>query len=55
MSPKVAEMVTALVDLEAEEEFRPQDPLRESLADLTRRPGPEGALRRLWAFGGLQA
>jgi predicted unusual protein kinase regulating ubiquinone biosynthesis (AarF/ABC1/UbiB family) len=29
--------------------------MREALADLTRRRGPEGALRRLWAFGGLQA
>ena len=55
MSPKVAELVAALPDLEDDEESARQDPLREALADLTRRPGPEGRLRRLWAFGGLQA
>jgi predicted unusual protein kinase regulating ubiquinone biosynthesis (AarF/ABC1/UbiB family) len=55
MSPKVAELVAALGDLESDERSSRQDPLREALADLTRRPGPEGALRRLWAFGGLQA
>src|SRR5271165_10733 len=55
MSPKVAELVAALSDLENDEGSARQDPLREALADLTRRPGPEGALRRLWAFGGLQA
>ena len=55
MSPNVAELVAALADLESDEESARQDPLREALADLTRRPGPEGALRRLWAFGGLQA
>jgi predicted unusual protein kinase regulating ubiquinone biosynthesis (AarF/ABC1/UbiB family) len=54
MSPKVAELVAALVDLEADEETETKDPLRESLADLTRRPGPEGALRLLRVFGGLQ-
>jgi predicted unusual protein kinase regulating ubiquinone biosynthesis (AarF/ABC1/UbiB family) len=55
MSPKVAELVAALADLESDERTARQDPLREALADLSRRPGPEGALRRLWAFGGLQA
>lgn len=55
MSTKVAELVAALSELERDEESAPQDPLRKALADLTRRPGPEGALRRLWAFGGLQA
>jgi hypothetical protein len=54
MSPKVAELVAALPDLDSDEEDAPKDPLREALADLTRRPGPEGALRRLIAFGGLQ-
>lgn len=55
MSTKVAELVAALADLEKDEGPTRPDPLREALADLTRRPGPEGALRRLWAFGGLQA
>jgi predicted unusual protein kinase regulating ubiquinone biosynthesis (AarF/ABC1/UbiB family) len=54
MSPKLAELVAALPDLEADEGSAPQDPLRAALADLGR-PGPEGALRRLWALGGLQA
>jgi predicted unusual protein kinase regulating ubiquinone biosynthesis (AarF/ABC1/UbiB family) len=55
MSPKVAELVAALSDFESDEGSAQPDPLQEALADLTRRPGPEGALRRLWAFGGLQA
>ena len=55
MSPNVAELVAALSDLERDEASAREDPLREALADLTRRPGPEGALRRLLAFGGLQA
>jgi aarF domain-containing kinase len=55
MPPNVAELVAALSDLESDEGSARQDPLREALADLTGRPGPEGALRRLWAFGGLQA
>ena len=42
MSPNVAELVAALPDLEDDEESARQDPLREALADLTRRPGPEG-------------
>ncbi len=55
MSPKVAELIAALPDLEGDEESARQDPLWGDLAALTGRPGPEGALRRLWAFGGLQA
>jgi aarF domain-containing kinase len=55
MSPNVAELVAALSDLEIEEESVRQDPLAEALADLTTRQGPAGALRRLGAFGGLQA
>jgi len=55
MSSKAADLVATLIDLEGDEEFSRRDPLRETLADLTTRPGPEGALRRLWAFGGLQA
>ncbi len=55
MSPNVAELVAALSELEKDEGTAPQDPLAASLADLSRRPGPEGALRRLWAFGGLEA
>jgi predicted unusual protein kinase regulating ubiquinone biosynthesis (AarF/ABC1/UbiB family) len=54
MSPKVAELVAALPDLDDERREEP-DLLRDALADLTQRPGPEGALRRLWAFGGLKA
>lgn len=55
MSPKIAELVAALPDLEADEGPAAEDPLREVLAGLAGRPCPEGALRRLWAFGGLQA
>jgi predicted unusual protein kinase regulating ubiquinone biosynthesis (AarF/ABC1/UbiB family) len=55
MSTKVAELVATLAELEGDEGSARPDPLREALADLSRRPGPEGALRRLWAFGGLQA
>ncbi|HEY8741252.1 MAG TPA: AarF/ABC1/UbiB kinase family protein, partial [Candidatus Dormibacteraeota bacterium] len=55
MSPKLAELVAALPDLEADEGSAPQDPLREALADVTGRPGPAGALGRLRACGGLQA
>lgn len=55
MSPKVADLVAALADIEDEEQAAGPDPLRDALAHLSRRPGPEGALRRLSAFGGLQA
>ena len=56
MSPNVAELVAALSDLESDEGIRPpRIRCGDALADLTRRPGPEGALRRLLAFGGLQA
>src|SRR4051812_24692767 len=55
MPPNVAELVAALSDLESDEGSAREDPLREVLAGLTRRPGPEGAMRRLLAFGGLQA
>lgn len=55
MSPKFAELVAALPDLEADEGSPGEDPLREVLAGLAGRPCPEGALRRLWVFGGLQA
>jgi aarF domain-containing kinase len=55
MSIKVAELVAALSDLEGNEEAAQEGPLQDVLSDLTRRPGPDGALRRLWAFGGLQA
>jgi hypothetical protein len=55
MSTKVSDLVAALAEFEGDEDSVRDDPLRKSLEDLTRRPGPEGALRRLWAFGGLQA
>jgi aarF domain-containing kinase len=55
MSPNVAELVQALSELESSDEPAPHGPLRENFAELALRPGPEGALRRLWAFGGLQA
>jgi predicted unusual protein kinase regulating ubiquinone biosynthesis (AarF/ABC1/UbiB family) len=55
MPPNVAELVAALSEIETEEGTARGDPLADVLADLTRRPGPEGALRRLWAFGGLEA
>ena len=55
MSAKVAELVAALSDLEADEESARQDPLQQALSELGGHPAPGGALRRLWAFGGLQA
>jgi predicted unusual protein kinase regulating ubiquinone biosynthesis (AarF/ABC1/UbiB family) len=55
MPPNVAELVAALSELEKDEGTASQDPLADALADLTRRPSPEGAMRRLWAFGGLEA
>jgi aarF domain-containing kinase len=55
MSPNVAELVAALADIEIDEGPGRQDTLREALADLTLSPAPQGALRRLWALGGLQA
>jgi predicted unusual protein kinase regulating ubiquinone biosynthesis (AarF/ABC1/UbiB family) len=55
MSPKVAELIAALPDLDTDEDGAGHDPARAAMAELMRRPGPEGALRRLWAFGGLQA
>ena len=55
MSSKVAELVAALTDLESDEESARQDPWQTALSDLTRHSPPEGALRRLWAFGGLQS
>jgi aarF domain-containing kinase len=55
MSSEAADFVAALSALEGDEESTRPDTLQEALSDLTRRPAPEGALRRLWAFGGLQA
>src|SRR6516225_7253065 len=55
MSSEAADFVAALSVLEGDEESTRPDTLQEALSDLTRRPSPEGALRRLWAFGGLQA
>jgi aarF domain-containing kinase len=55
MSSEAADFVAALSALEGDEESARPDTLQEALSDLTRRPAPEGALRRLWAFGGLQA
>jgi predicted unusual protein kinase regulating ubiquinone biosynthesis (AarF/ABC1/UbiB family) len=55
MSSEAADFVAALSVLEGDEESTRPDTLQEALSDLTRRPAPEGALRRLWAFGWLQA
>src|SRR5260370_12699225 len=55
MSLKAADLVAALADLGGDEQSARQDTLPESLLDLSRHPAPEGALPRLWAFGGLQA
>jgi hypothetical protein len=55
MSTKAAELVAALSDLENGGEGIGPDPVRDALAALAGRAGPEGALRRAWAFGGLQA
>src|SRR5262245_12002477 len=54
MTSKAAELVAALSALEGDEESARQDTLQEALRDLARHPAPEGALRRLWALGGLQ-
>jgi predicted unusual protein kinase regulating ubiquinone biosynthesis (AarF/ABC1/UbiB family) len=55
MSPSVAELVAALDDLDGDDQPTWQHPLEGALADLTRAQSPEGALRRLWTLGGLQA
>jgi predicted unusual protein kinase regulating ubiquinone biosynthesis (AarF/ABC1/UbiB family) len=55
MLSKAADLVAALSALEGDEESARRDTLHEALSELTRYPAPEGALRRLWAFGGLQA
>ena len=55
MSSQAADLVAALSALEGDEESARRDTLQEALSELTRHPAPEGALRRLWAFGGLQA
>jgi hypothetical protein len=54
MSPDVAELVAALPDLDDELRAEPKW-LHDALAELGRSAAPDGALRRLWAFGGLQA
>jgi predicted unusual protein kinase regulating ubiquinone biosynthesis (AarF/ABC1/UbiB family) len=56
MSPRIAELIAALPDLDADDEASAgHEPLGAALTELSRTPVPEGALRRLWAFGGLQA
>ena len=55
MAPKVAELVTALADLESAEQSPRPEPLSALVADLSGRPGPSGGWRRLWAWGELQA
>ena len=55
MSSKAVELVAALSELDSEQPFARADALQEALSELTKHPAPEGALRRLWAFGGLQA
>jgi len=54
MTPKLPELIAALPAFEDDEGPAAEDPLREALAGLSGRPAPEGALRRLWAFGGLE-
>ncbi len=55
MSSKALELVAALSELEGEEPFAQPNTLQDALSELSKHPAPEGALRRLWAFGGLQA
>jgi hypothetical protein len=55
MSSNAADLVAALAALDDDEESARRDTLPDALADLARHPAPEGALRRLWSFGGLQA
>jgi hypothetical protein len=55
MPPDVAELVAALPDIDDDERGAEPELLHDALAELGRSPAPEGALRRLWAFGGLQA
>ncbi len=54
MTPRTNELLAALPDLESEESAG-AGPLEESLANLTAGPVPGGAIRRLWALGGLKA
>jgi predicted unusual protein kinase regulating ubiquinone biosynthesis (AarF/ABC1/UbiB family) len=54
MSFKAADFLAALGGLESDQEPI-RDTLPEAFPDVSRRPAPEGALPRLWAFGGLQA
>jgi hypothetical protein len=55
MAPKAAELVAALSELDNGAECAGPDPVLDALAALTGQAGPEGALRRAFAFGGLQA
>jgi predicted unusual protein kinase regulating ubiquinone biosynthesis (AarF/ABC1/UbiB family) len=55
MVPSAAEVIAALPPLEDDNDPGAHDLLREALAELAGRPAPGSALRRLWAFGGLEA
>jgi aarF domain-containing kinase len=55
MNPKTAELIAALPDLECELDLAGTGALEETLTELTAGPVPGGALRRLWALGGLKA
>ncbi len=56
MFPKVADAIAELTQFEAEEPVVPEpDPLDELFAGLAGRAVPIGRLKRIWAYGGLQA
>jgi predicted unusual protein kinase regulating ubiquinone biosynthesis (AarF/ABC1/UbiB family) len=56
MSPQAAEIVAAMPELDDDvAEPVEHDALQAALAGLGQRPAPPGALRRLWALGGLHA
>ena len=54
MPPNVAELVAGVADLRERRGDRQAGPVAGGVGGPDRR-GPEGAMRRLWAFGGLQA
>jgi aarF domain-containing kinase len=55
MLPKLAELFAALPTVDDEGRgSSDREPIHAVLAELTKRPVPAGAPRRLWALGGLQ-
>ena len=56
MFPKAADAIAALSHFEAEDPVVPEpEPIDELFAGLAGRAVPSGLLKRIWAYGGLQA